>query len=391
MNQAAEPTIIQMSLTRMWGGAEIFEFILSESLMSRGYSVHFICRKNSPLEERLRLSRIPFSAIDCRDYFDPVAAFQVHNILKAHQTKWVVLHALKDLWIMRWALWGLSHVRCVGLLHTFVDKPKKKDIFHRWIYRRLNHLVCTTHEQKDAIAKCLPLNAEAYSVIPYWVDHLRFSPIAQNKTKKNVIRIGCVGRFEFAKGQLDLVQAVFLFKTKVTKPFHVELIGGDNPLEPSYRSRVVQAIKDWGLQKDISVFEYSEDIAEKIASLDLLIMPSHKESFGQVLLEAMASEVAVVSTRAGGVPGIVLDGETGLLAIPRDCEDLACKIATLIEDSALRKKCAVRGRQWVQEQFTQDINLKRWESVLETKKYQTYQHEPTGWQEHKRNETSLGV
>ena len=71
---------------------------------------------------------------------------------------------------------------------------------------------------------------------------------------------------------------------------------------------------------------------QAFASADIFVMPSDSETLGFVVIESMASGVPVVGARAGGIPSIIEDGVTGLLANPRDPADFAVKVKSLLED-----------------------------------------------------------
>jgi len=86
---------------------------------------------------------------------------------------------------------------------------------------------------------------------------------------------------------------------------------------------------------------------------DVLLLPSvWSEPFSRVLLEGMISGLVIVATPTGGTPEIVLDGETGLLFTPGNPEDLAQKIARLVEEPELRRKLAKAGKQTIMERFS---------------------------------------
>jgi glycosyltransferase involved in cell wall biosynthesis len=95
------------------------------------------------------------------------------------------------------------------------------------------------------------------------------------------------------------------------------------------------------------------------AKADLLVLPSRMESFGLVLVEAMACGLPVVATRVGGIPEVVEDGVTGLLVPPNDPEALAEGINSLLEDPDRMKAMGARGRERAKEHFTWDTVAKR--------------------------------
>ena len=90
---------------------------------------------------------------------------------------------------------------------------------------------------------------------------------------------------------------------------------------------------------------FIDDPRECYPMLDLLVMPSRKETFGLVLIEAMAFGLPVVATDAGGVPEIVVDGDTGLLVPPEDAEVLALAIEELMANRERVEEMGRKGRE----------------------------------------------
>lgn len=113
------------------------------------------------------------------------------------------------------------------------------------------------------------------------------------------------------------------------------------------------------------------------------------EGFGIVSLEAMSCARAVVATRTGGIPEVVLDGETGLLARPADPTDLADKLAELLADPMRAGEMGRRGRARVLEQFTWPIVARRYLAsyTAASLRGNGYQEKPPG---HCRDATILG-
>lgn len=87
-----------------------------------------------------------------------------------------------------------------------------------------------------------------------------------------------------------------------------------------------------------------DDLLAAYHEADVLILPSRTEAFGMVLTEAMASGLPVVASRVGGIPEVVRDGETGLLAEPGDVAGFAGKISALFGDHALWQRFNENGR-----------------------------------------------
>ena len=77
---------------------------------------------------------------------------------------------------------------------------------------------------------------------------------------------------------------------------------------------------------------YRDDVPDLLGAMDLFLFPTHAEAFGLVIVEAMAMGVPVVSANCDGVPDIVEHGVTGILADPRDVDELSAAVADLLRD-----------------------------------------------------------
>jgi len=115
-----------------------------------------------------------------------------------------------------------------------------------------------------------------------------------------------------------------------------------------------------------------EELVRYYSMADVFVLPSvmtdegETEGLGVVLLEAMASGVPVIGTGVGGIPDIIKDGETGLLSLERNPNDLADKICTLLTDEDLRKKVTEKGYQLVTKEFSWDVIAKEYAGLYDT-------------------------
>jgi phosphatidylinositol alpha-1,6-mannosyltransferase len=112
-------------------------------------------------------------------------------------------------------------------------------------------------------------------------------------------------------------------------------------------------------------FVPDEELAGVYAACDVFVLPSKQEGLGIVYLEAMAHAKPVVAARAGGVPEVVIDGQTGLLVEYGDIEALAGAILMLLDDAALRTRLGHAGREHVTSHFSYEQFARRVEEALE--------------------------
>jgi glycosyltransferase involved in cell wall biosynthesis len=124
-------------------------------------------------------------------------------------------------------------------------------------------------------------------------------------------------------------------------------IVGDGPALPSLRSLAAEL----GIESRVEFLGLRDDVPELLREADAFVHPTLTEGFGNAVAEAMASGLAVVVTRVGGLPEIVEDGVSGLLVPPGDAAALAAGIEAVARDAALRARLGGRARQRIVERF----------------------------------------
>ena len=123
------------------------------------------------------------------------------------------------------------------------------------------------------------------------------------------------------------------------------------------RDRLEALAAELGIRDRVAFAGHREDIPAVMGALDLFVLPSLYEPFGRVLIEAMGARLPIVASRAGGVPEIVLDGETGVLVPPGEPEALADAIAGLVIDRERADRLASAGRARVERCFSLEATV----------------------------------
>ena len=191
------------------------------------------------------------------------------------------------------------------------------------------------------------------------IDTSQFSPISTTdpdveKSQGRPLRLLSAARLVEKKGFKYLISAC---KSLVEKGVDFEcVIAGDGPLLNQLEKQIVQH----NLAGRVSLTGLpllQEDIPNFMRSGDIYCLPCVWASDGdvdglpQMLMEAMACGVPVISTRLVGIADLIEDGETGLLAEPNDADDLSEKIGRLIRDKSLRDRFSESGREKVKSEF----------------------------------------
>jgi glycosyltransferase involved in cell wall biosynthesis len=158
--------------------------------------------------------------------------------------------------------------------------------------------------------------------------------------------VGNIAALAAHKGQKHLVAAAAKVVREI--PDARFLIIGEGEL----REPLEKQVKDLGLGHHLVLGGFRADAVGLLKSFDVFAMSSVTEGLGSVILEAMSCRRAVVATRAGGIPEVVVDGETGLLVPPADDAALAQGIVRLLRDATLRARLGAAGRARVEAEFS---------------------------------------
>jgi glycosyltransferase involved in cell wall biosynthesis len=182
------------------------------------------------------------------------------------------------------------------------------------------------------------------------IDYKRFGLAApfpvRNHFASGSVTVGCVSVLRPEKNLHLLLEAVASLKAGL--PQLKLVLVGSGPEEIRLRNRA----RDLNIA-DLCFFQPAEkDVAPWLKSIDIFVLPSSTEALSNSLMEAMASGCAVVGSKVGGNPELIVDRETGVLFTPGDSEDLAAKIRLLTENRLLRSQVAENAKKLIRGQFS---------------------------------------
>jgi glycosyltransferase involved in cell wall biosynthesis len=169
-----------------------------------------------------------------------------------------------------------------------------------------------------------------------------------------------VANFLPVKGHDILVRALAKVRDRGVKLTVVTAGDGDE------RPAIEAAAAQLGLGPDrLRFLGFRTDVPDLLAAADLFVLPSRMEGLPLATLEAMSHGLPIVTTRIGGNPEVVTDGEHGLLVPVEDPDALAAALARLAEDPALRRALGEAGRTRVQTEFTFTEMTRRYQAIYD--------------------------
>lgn len=211
-------------------------------------------------------------------------------------------------------------------------------------------LVACSIAVRDHLVDRLELDPAAVTVVPNGVDlgRVRGGDPCRLRAELGLAAgtplVGSVGRLCRQKATADVLRAARILAER--HPDAVVVLAGAAD-DPALEAELRRLAAELGLGDRLRLLGYREDVADLYAALDVVVLASHWEGFGLVLVEAMAAGTPVVATAVGGIPEVVGVGRPGgpaaRLVPPADPAALAHAVAGLLEDRAAARVLTTRG------------------------------------------------
>jgi D-inositol-3-phosphate glycosyltransferase len=362
---------------------------LSRELSRRGIYVDVFTRSQNPdlprisprLGHRGRVIHLPAgpeAPYDKRKVFDHLPEFVQGVIDFAEQERASYDVLFSHYWLSGWVAralrerWGTPIVQMFHTLghmkNRVAQQPAERESGRRidietQIVDWADKIVAATPAEKAQLTWLYDAKPGKIRIISPGVNLRRFHPINKSLAKSaiNVPEhhrlILFVGRIEPLKGIDTLLRAMALIcqqSPELLSNICVSIIGGDP--SPSGQAENGEMARLQALRNELGIGELVTFLGAKdqdtlqyyYSAAEMVVMPSHYESFGMVALEAMACGTPVIASEVGGLAFVVRDGATGFHVPDRDPKALADKIELLLTDDVLRMRLGRRAECWAE-------------------------------------------
>ncbi|MBU7593275.1 N-acetyl-alpha-D-glucosaminyl L-malate synthase BshA [Metabacillus halosaccharovorans] len=355
------------------GGSGVVATELGKLLAEKGHEVHFI---TSSLPFRLNkvYCNITFHEVEVNQY--SVFKYPPYDLALASKMAEVANREDLDLLHVHYAI---PHAICAYLAKQMVKKDLKivttlhgTDITVLGYDQSLADMIRFGIESSDQVTAVsnalvnqtydlLRPDKKIETVYNFIDDRVYYKKDAMHLKKEYKIEedekvIIHVSNFRKVKRVQDVVYAFQKIHRKVKSKL---LLVGDGP-EMSYVNRLVREL---GLVEHVLFLGKQDSLEELYSISDLILLLSEKESFGLVLLEAMACGVPCIGTNAGGIPEVILEGETGYICDVGDIETIAIRAIQILSDQDLHNRMAESATILAKERFHSDKIVSQYESI----------------------------
>lgn len=359
-----------------YGGSGAVATELGIALAQRGHEVHFVTYKQ-PFRLPTFLPRVFFHEVDVGRYplfefppYDLALAARMHEVVRDHKLDllhchYAIPHATSA-WITKQMLREEKRdIEVVTTLHgtdiTIVGQDPSFHTITKFSIEKSDALTAVSRYLQKETLTTFGCTACRIEVIPNFIDPKvydrdRYAGKLRPQFDGGRKVLMHISNFRPVKRVQDVVRVFAAVNREVES---VLVMVGDGP----ERHGAEQEAKELGVDKHVQFLGKIESVAPLLAAADIFLLPSNAESFGLSALEALGSGTPVIGTKAGGLPEVVRDGETGVLCGVGDTNGMASAAIDLLTDEkkwqAMSRAAAADAR----ERFAMDDIVEQYEQL----------------------------
>jgi len=335
-------SLFHIDAGKEWRGGQRQSFFLAKALKQRGLPFTFVVQPESPLHQKASQAGLPVLPLKIRSEFSLGMMIRLARLMKHGSVA---------------ASMAKVPYRVIS---RRVDFPLKKNYFSKRKYKKnVNAIIAISKGVKKVLVEG-GVDPRSIVVIPSGID---FSPYDKAVSSDYLRRelsfapddylVGIVAHLTDHKGHEYLIRATKILKEH--SPKIKVIIVGKGPL----RMDLNRQARESRVEDIVFFLGFREDVPQILSSLDVFVLSSYLEGMGSSILDAMACRLPVVATKVGGIPEVVLHGETGILVPPRNPQAIARAILKLYNNRNLASRLGQRGYQVVHQKYSSEAMAER--------------------------------
>ena len=352
--------ILHLNNEKTWRGGERQTLLLAAELQKRGLENAIACRKDGPLENQARAASVPTVQVGASN---PVL---LANLLSL-APKFDLIHCHTGRGHSVTAIQSLFR-RTPILVTRRVDFLPSRSLFNRFKFGRARKVVCISQfisaqmrdwgvptEQLAVIPSAVPIPKEQKSRAEIGIELRQRLNIPSDKKI-----VGNIAAMVGHKDQATLLRAARHIIDQRSDV--VVVIIGDGELRP----QLERQRRELNLESAVIFAGFIPEAEKFLPGLDVFVMSSCMEGLGSIVLDAFAAGVPVAATAGGGLPELVMNRETGLLAPIGNDLALSQAVIELLTSDALVAQVTQKGRMFVSENFSVERMADRYLDIYKT-------------------------
>ena len=349
--------------------ARVFLLPIFKKLQNEGFDVTFACTddEDARFVEAQGISFYPVKISRSISISDILAINKLYKFIKKNNFVLVNTHTAKAGFAGRTAAW-LARVPLIihtahGLvIHESLSSVKKiiYKFLERWIGKKTSAFIVVTDKVGEELIKIGIVEKNKIHRIYNGINLDDFSKL--NESSRTISRekfnirndetvVGTLSRLVPDKGLKDLIKGFAL--THKLNPKTKLILAGEGPL----KDELVELAEELKIKDNVNFIGWQNDVPQTLALFDIFCLPTLREGFGYVFLEAQAAGVPVIATKISPLTETMQDGESAILVPPNSPEEISTAIQKILGDESLRIRLTENGLKNVRERFDQKNQL----------------------------------
>ena len=371
MNIKTKKTILFYTDTHFYGGAENQMYLLAKFLDKERYNIILVCSDFEKLKDwadKFESEGIEVIKLSVLHKHDPRHYFQLKDLIKSRRIDLMHIHVWNPA-SCRYAFMVAKKYNLPTVIteHDPFELKGLKNAVKKKLIKHVNAIITVSEANKKKMEHLFPSMRDKLKNIHNGIDVTWFESqllsFSKNKrdeyrekhfnAKENNTVILSVAELHERKGLKYLIKA--LPSIIEEKPQTILVIAGSGPLRNDLEKLAMRE----GMMDHVRFLGFKKDIPHIMAASDIFVLPSKKEAFGLVLLEACIARVPVVASNVGGIPEIIEHEKNGLLVTPENPRKLAESILTILNNNLKRDTYTENAYKKVKETFDAKIMAKK--------------------------------
>lgn len=369
--------LLEVCTSQSWGGMEMRTLKTAQAFKELGHSVSLLCYPGSSLNKEATKAGITTITLPFKNGIHLSLILKLRKIIRKQEFDLIHTQFSRDLRFIVPAKEKLRKNIPLVLTKRLGSYISKKDLLHKYLYSRVDLITAISTVIKHNVIDTCPVEPGKVEIFYNGTDIGKFQsalPLRDEKRKEfgvtDEVVVGIFGRFSPGKGHEEFLEAAKIISER-NNNVKFWIVGSASHGEEEYGESIYSLAKELNLKDNLTFTGYRNDVAELMTAIDILVVPSHAEAFGNVAIEGMAAGKPVIASNTDGLLDIVVNGETGVQFPPKDPKALAESLIILIDNAGLRKKYGQAGLERVKETFDEKKQIekleKRFLNLIEAK------------------------
>jgi len=367
--QSSKKNLLELCLSPDLGGLELYMMRCAKAL-EENFNVVSVINPKGKLEQYYHGTEYRYAMLEKKsNLLMFIAAGKLAGIIDENSIDIVHLHWTKDIPIAVLAKKLSKRKPKLVQTRNMTMTRFKDDFYHRFLYQNIDLMLPVSKQVAEQLKRFIPEAVRPKVEVLYMgtdevelLDQDALSQLRQELGMADCFAVGLVGRIEETKGQHLLIDAVALLRQK---EIDVQAFFVGHEMEEGYIEKLKAKADALGISSAVHFLGFMKKPAHFMQACDAMVLATPCETFGLVVIEAMAAGTPVVATNKCGPLEIIEDKESGLLFEIDDCTSLSRQIAFLYADREKSAAIGYSGQKRVHTSFSNRVQFEKLSRLLD--------------------------